>query len=114
MTLHPEARLDLGLEAIGVLDAVPHSPPVHTILFLAGRRSGKELWSRTLRELSSIGHRAIAIDLPAKCTSTQDKISTFQLLFRLLGIRGTPVLVTVASSGKYALPLLERNMVKGS
>ena len=106
---------DLEISVCGttvrLYDAQPLSPPVHTLIMLHGRKSSRDLWLDTMREMQNVGHRTIAVDLPSGGNS--NKGGFMRGLLAALLVEDQPVIVSISFSVNYVLPLLEGGGVRG-
>ena len=99
---------------MSVYDAHPLSPPVHTLILLHGRKSSRDLWLETMREMQSVGHRTVAVNLPSGGSAKLRNKGTFMnALLAALYVTGKPVVVSVSFSSNYVLPLLESDSLRG-
>ena len=109
---------DLELNICGmkiyVYDAQPLSPPVHTLVLLHGRKSSRELWLETMREMQGVGHRTVAVNIPSGGSAKlRDKGTFMNALLAALFVTCKPVIVSVSFSSNFVLPLLESDSLRG-
>ena len=113
-------------QTIHFSDGKPLFPPVQTVLLLQGRGLTSSLtseWSKTVRELQSVGHRAVVVGLPGGYVTNKE-----QLMLGVLEVleesqaevdgvtdkdHGKVVGVSVGGSGNFVLPLLETGKLAG-
>jgi len=97
---------------VPLYDAHPLSPPVLTFIMLHGRKSSRDLFLDTMREMQNVGHRSIAVDLPTG-SKVKDKGAFMRALLSALLVTDKPVIVSVSFSSNYVMPILECDGVKG-
>lgn len=98
------------------------TPPTQQVLLLHGQSFTSKNWLDlgTLTLLASLGHRAVAIDLPGYGKSVpsppvSDSLEFMENLIKVLKLGPTPVIISPSMSGKFSLPYLvsHPNRVKG-
>ena len=133
-------------QTIHFSDGKPLFPPVQTVLLLQGRGLTSSLtseWSRTVRELQSVGHRAVVVGLPGGYVTNKEQLmlGVLEVLEesqaevdgvtdkdhrKVVGVEsqvevdgvtakvhGKVVGVSVGGSGNFVLPLLETGKLAG-